>query len=400
MRVSMRDRSQAASWLFSGQGGADSRLEAMSLRTDFLVGSVVEDAAGVVAEGVTQGAGEGFVGLDAAIEADPFAGVADLAVLFDDVVGKLEGDVAVGGFALVEGQGAAGGFEVYEVKRKDEAREGGAESAVVHDGLGGVAVAHAADLDALALGGGPTGGRWCGLGFLDLGGIDIAQEVFGFVEEGLFFSVIPDVEDERGIELGFGEMRGGLPAFVEAGAFALRRARLALARNSQRAHLVAAMGDEEFGSGHAGACPALGALLEGFAVVVGGEEFFHGFGNIDFDEEIGVENGIGDAVRRGDDGVSFLILAAEEEGIDAIDRGGGGCVDEEQMGAHFPIGMCEADDEGLEGDIVDVGQPGGADFVFAREDGFFRVRRVVGFRLHLDEVHGAAFLHEDVGADK
>jgi hypothetical protein len=62
-------------------------------------------------------------------------------------------------------------------------------------------------------------------------------------------------------------------------------------------------------------------LLEGFAVVVGGEEFFHGFGNIDFDEEVGVENGIGDAVRRGDDGVSIFILEEEEEGIDAIDSG-------------------------------------------------------------------------------
>lgn len=141
-------------------------------------------------------------------------------------------------------------------------------------------------------------------------------------------------------------------------------------------------------------------MLEGFAVVVGGEEFLHRVGDIDFDEKIGVEDGIGDAVRCGDDGVSIFILAAEEEGIDAVDRGGGGCVDEEQMGAHFPIGMCEANDEGLEGDVVDVGQPGGADFVFVREDGFFRVSRVVGFRLHLDEVHGAAFLDEDVGADE
>jgi hypothetical protein len=37
-------------------------------------------------------------------------------------------------------------------------------------------------------------------------------------------------------------MRGGLPAFVESGAFALG-AFVGVARNSHRAHLVAAMGD-------------------------------------------------------------------------------------------------------------------------------------------------------------
>jgi hypothetical protein len=124
-----------------------------------LVGGIVENAAAVVAHGLSQSLGKLLVGLDAAIEANPFVGVQNCPVGIRHMMGKLKGDISVGRLPFVERQGAARGLKIDEMDGILELREGCVETADIDHWRGCVALPCTADLDAMALGSAPSARR-------------------------------------------------------------------------------------------------------------------------------------------------------------------------------------------------------------------------------------------------
>ena len=360
----------------------------------------MEDAAAIVAHGLSQSLGKLLVGLDAAIEADPFVGVQNCPVGIRHMMGKLKGDISVGRLPFVERQGAACGLKIDEMDGILELRKGGAETADIDYWSGCVALPGTADLDALALGSAPSARGRGTVAFRNLRlGIDIAEEKDVFREEGLLFPVVPDFQNERRCELVFIKACGGLPALVEAGELAIfpfLRVGMELAFGALRGPNRC----EDFRSANAGCRPTLSTLRKAFTIVIGRKNRGDLLGDIVLLQQTAAQYSLGDATGSGDDRVASLVAPTKEKRVDAVDGRHGRLVDQQKIGSDLPFRPGQANNKCLECDIVEVRKPRGTDFVSTIHDRLGFILFVVGFGFHLDQMDLVPPLHQNVGANE